>query len=370
VTSAAKQNILAIDARWLMTGIGRYTLNLLRHLRPITDDFYLRALTYSQNADTVAPYSDEVCVVSSAIYTLREQWEIPFAAASRGLLHVPHYNAPLLHRGPLVVTIADVTHLVDAHHKRKLMKRLYAEVMLRSVSARADHIFTVSEYSKGRICECLGVKPEKISVVYNGVGSEFRIAEQSSAPAMGEKISRIDGPYLLYVGNLKDHKNVGGLLRAFALLRGRNVDLKLVMIGGDGRGYQQVQETIANLGLSAHVLLRWSVPESELIEAYRGATMLVLPSFEEGFGLPVLEAMACGTPVACSATASLPEIGGDAVAYFDPHDVESIAESMARVFYSADLQQTLRTNGLLRAQQFSWQQSARQHCAVYRRFFN
>lgn len=362
---------LVLDARWLMTGIGRYTMNLLRELKPMDGSIHLRTITTAQHAATVSPFSDQVRVVNAPIYTVREQFVMPLAARSSDLLHVPHYNAPLLHRGPLLVTISDLTHILDTQFRRTLKSRLYAQPMLRIVAARADHIFTVSEYSKQRIIEYLRVAPAKVTVVHNGVAPEFHQLDHASARQQTCSSFGIDGPYLLYVGNLKPHKNVPGLLRALALLRaGNKLEHKLLIIGGDGLGRAAVERLARDLGLGDDVVVRWSVPEDSMAKAYCGADLLILPSFEEGFGLPVLESMACGTPVACSRAASLPEVADGAASYFDPHIEADIAEAIVCVLESSEMQQLLRARGLARAARFTRQQSARLHHAVYREFLN
>ncbi len=362
---------LVLDARWLMTGIGRYTMNLLRELKPMDGSIHLRTITTAQHAATVSPFSDEVRVVNAPIYTVREQFVMPLAARSSDLLHVPHYNAPLLHRGPLLVTISDLTHILDTQFRRTLKSRLYAQPMLRIVAARADHIFTVSEYSKQRIIEYLRVTPAKVIVVHNGVAPGFHPLDRASARQQTCSSFGIDGPYILYVGNLKPHKNVPGLLRALALLRaGNKLQHKLLIIGGDGLGRAAVERLARDLGLGDYVVVRWSVPEDRMAKAYCGADLLILPSFEEGFGLPVLESMACGTPVVCSRAASLPEVADGAASYFDPHIDADIAGAIVRVLESSELQQLLRARGLARAARFTGQQSARLHHAVYREFLN
>jgi glycosyltransferase involved in cell wall biosynthesis len=362
---------LAIDARWLVTGIGRYTLNLLRHLRPLTTGFHLQCVTMAQHAETIAPYSDGISIVNASIYTLREQFELPRALHASDLLHVPHYNVPLFRRGPLLLTIGDLTHLLDPRHRRNIKTRLYAEVMLRLAAARADHLFTFSEYSKRHIVERLGVPANRVTVMYSGAGEEFSPGDKAPARARTAQRFAVDGPYLLYVGNLRPHKNADGLLRCLALLRSRNqLETKLLVLGGDGVGHESYEKRIVELGLAKDVVLRWAVPEAALIDAYRGAELLVLPSFEEGFGLPVLEAMACGTPVACSWSASMPEVGGDAAAYFDPYSDEDMARAISRVLGSEELQAAMRAKGLLQAKQFTWQRCAALHHEVYRRFLN
>ena len=369
--SSNGRKTLVLDARWLFTGIGTYILNLLRHLKGMDASICLRVLTTRQHARTVLPFCDELVVVDVPIYTFREQFEVPWASRHSDLLHVPHYNAPLLLSGPLLVTIADLTHLLDIRYRATLKSRCYARPMLRLVAKRADHIFTVSEYSKQQIVAHLEVVPEKVTVAHCGVSQEFCPANRQWACREVGSVLGIRAPYVLYVGNLKPHKNVGALLRAFALLRARTKLDHMLLIIGEGRDARAALERDARaLGIANHVVFHGSVPQHLLVSAYCAADLLVLPSFQEGFGLPVLEAMACGTPVACSRAASLPEVAGEAALYFDPGSDEDIASAMLSGLDNPQLQQELRARGLSRAAQFTWQHAAQVHHSVYRSFLN
>jgi glycosyltransferase involved in cell wall biosynthesis len=368
---SAARNTVAVDARWLFTGIGTYTLNLLRHLKELDGGLCIRALTTRANARAVRPFCDEIAIVDAPIYTLREQIGVPWASRHSGLLHVPHYNFPLLRRGPLLVTIADLIHLLDVHHRSTLKSLCYARPMLRMAAARADHIFTVSECSKRQIVEHLRVAPHRITVAYNGVSDHFRPVDRQWARRVVSTALGIRLPYILFVGNLKPHKNVGGLLRAFALLHARTrLDHMLLIIGGGRRAKEACERDAAALGIGDRIVFRSGVPEHLLVSAYGVADLVVQPSFQEGFGLPVLEAMACGAPVACARAASLPEVAGAAAVYFDPHSFEDMAFAMQRVLQDSELEKDLRARGLSRATQFTWQESARAHYRVYRSFLN
>ncbi len=361
---------VVIDARCLRTGIGTYTLNLVRGLKSF-GDFHLRALTLEAHKDTLHPFCDEVDVVNAPIYSFREQVEIARAAHPCDLLHVPHYNAPLLHRGTMLVSIHDLTHILDDSFRSTWKSRIYAQPMLRMVASNADHIFTVSEYSKRQIVEHLGVRADKVTVVYNGVSPQFFPESREDArQSVGQRYG-FDGPYLLYVGNLKPHKNVAGLLRAFARARGQSkIEHKLLVVGNDVAGRPQMMTLAKELGLNGSAVFVPSVAIESLPAIYSGADLTILPSFEEGFGLPIVESMACGTPVACSSAASMPEVGGAAAAYFDPSNVESIADVIEQVLSSRERMQEMRQLGIEQAARFTWESCARKHYEVYRGFLN
>ena len=362
---------LTLDARWLSTGLGTYTLNLIQELHRC-GEFDVHLLTLPENRERLAQYNYRITIVKSSIYSLREQIEIVRAARGSTVLHVPHYNAPLGFRGQLLVTIHDLNHILDQSYRRTLRSWVYARPMLRAVAARADHIFTVSEYSKQQILQYLGADPDKITVVYNQVAPHFFPAvSRSAARACINRLVSFSGPYVLFVGNLKPSKNVGGLLKAFALMKKRSqLPHRLLLVGDDAHGRPLLEALTRSLGLGEFVVFVRRLGGNLLRDAYSGADLTVLPSFEEGFGLPVLESMACGTPVACSRAASLPEVAAEAAEYFDPHDIDSIATAVEKVLLSSDRRRQLQSQGRQRAAWFTAERCWRPHLEVYRQFIN
>jgi len=357
-----------LDVRMLSTGIGTYTLNLISELVK-QKNFPLRLLTSPQDREVLSQFNREIKVIDAPIYSFSEQLQVPRAVGSSDVLHVPHYNAPLLRKGTLLVTIHDLNHILDHTYRRTIKSMLYAQPMLRLVARRANHIFTVSEYSKRQIIEHLGVGAERISVVYNGIGAHIFPEDRDVARANTNRDFGFSGPYILFVGNLKANKNVQGLLQAFAILQQRSkVSHRLLIVGDDATGRQSLMELTRELKLEDKVVRVPHVGHQRIRSLYSGADLTVLPSFEEGFGLPVVESMACGSPVACSRSASLPEIGGDAAEYFDPHDPESIAAAIETVLLSSDRWRELQKLGLRQACRFSREDFAQRHLAVYRRF--
>src|SRR5258708_2200223 len=320
---------VTIDARWLAGGIGTYTKQLLAGVCQSPDGFEVQAITRQRDAKLVAQWCPRVKVIKAPTYTFREQLAIPWAAKGCDLLHVPHYNAPLLHRGPLLVSILDLIHITDPVYSRNFRSWVYARPMLNLVARKADHIVTISEYSKAQIVERLGVQAEKVTAIHCGVNGQFRCVDRKEAYAAVSEALGIQEPYLLFVGSLKPHKNIFTLLQAFALLRKRHdIRQRLLIVGDDAR---------------------W---KSLLIE---------------GFGLAVVEAMGRGTPVVCSRAASLPEVAGDAALYFDPASAEELADTIEKLLSSSELQESLRAKGLERARQFTWEESTRKHVELYRR---
>ncbi|MCI0724723.1 MAG: glycosyltransferase family 4 protein [Acidobacteria bacterium] len=362
---------IVIDARWLHSGIGTYVSGLVRSLGRDRNGLRLKTIVRQQDVGRFAPFCDEVEVVNTTIYTLREQIQIPWAARRCDLLHVPHYNAPLLYAGKLVVTICDLVHISEPSLRWTLKSWLYARPMLHLVARKADHIVALSAHVKAEIVERLGVSPAKVSVIHCGVDSQFRPLEPKDCAETVASELGITRPYILFVGNLKPHKNVPTLLRAFALLRSRrNFDHRLVVVGEDAQGTPELKQEASHLGLDSAVSFLPHVPDRLLPKVYGAADLLVVPSTMEGFGLPVVEAMACGTPVICSRAGSLPEVAGDAAEYFEAPSVEELAESIGRVLASPERQMVMRQKGLERVRHFSWEKCAKQHIEVYRQLLN
>ena len=361
---------IAIDARFLTTGLGTYTFNLLKNLNR-DDRIKIRALTRQEHVEALAPYCDEFKIVTARMYGTAEHIAIARAASGCDLLHATHYNIPLSYRGAILVTIHDLTHLLDKSFKKTLKSMVYAYPMLRVATSRAAHIVTVSEYSKRNLIQLFGVPERRISVIHNGVGSEFYPDTPHLSTRTISQVLGLKGPYLLFIGNLKPHKNVGGLLRAFKLLSERSsFDQKLLIVGDDAVGMPSLVNLSEQLKLQERVLFAGWVGQQYVRDLYCGASMTIVPSFEEGFGLPVLESMACGTPVACSTAASMPEVGGDAVEYFDPASPESIATSIECLLSCSDRRAELRNRGIERAKKFSWEASGKAHLALYKALTN
>lgn len=359
---------VTIDARWLVGGIGTYTRNLLQEFQHLANGLEIQAIVRQGDSASVREFCPDVTVVDEPIYTLREQLLIARASRHCDLLHVPHFNAPLLHRGPLIVSIMDVIHLSSSAYRRNLSTFFYAWPMLNAVARKADHIVTVSNYSKNEIVRTLGISESKITVIPCGVSKEFCGHSTLSSSCDAARILGIQFPYLLYVGNLKPHKNVGTLLRAFAhLCNARGLRHSLLIVGDDARWRSSLVEECVRLGIRDSTIFVPRVSQSLLPLIYASADLVVMPSTVEGFGLPVLEAMACGTPVVAAFAASLPEVAGDAALYFDPASPEELAIQIECILQSRDLQSSLRYKGMQRASQFTWRQSAQHHIALYNR---
>ncbi len=259
----------------------------------------------------------------------------------------PGFNPPLTlpfwPTAPFIFTLHDLIH-VNYPAESSLAKRFYYQRVVRPAAKKAFKVLTVSEYSKNEIVSWAGIPSDQVEVVYNGVGSAFTQA--------GAK-RQTSHKYLLYVGNQKPHKNVGGLLHALAILRG-DFDIRLAITG---EATAETTSQIEALGLQDQVEFLGKLSDEQLATAYRGAEATVLASAYEGFGLPVVESMACGTAVVCSNVTSLPEIAGDAAQLVNI-DAASIAAGIASLLNDQTLQTTLIARGLRRAANFTWEATA------------
>jgi glycosyltransferase involved in cell wall biosynthesis len=237
--------------------------------------------------------------------------------------------------------------------------------MMNACSRLAARIITDSQYSRNEIVRYLHVDPAKIEVIYPGVDSGFcRITDSTQLDAVRSRYG-IDRDYVLCVGICKPRKNHAGLLRAFRRLLDSGSRAQLVIAGPMGEGEHVLRRLADALGIAEQVVFTGFVDEPDLRALYSAACVYACPSFYEGFGFTVLEAMACGTPVVCSSATSLPEVAGKAALYFDPHNPEQMAGQVLRIFSDAALRASLVERGRLNLQRFNWADTARQTLAAY-----
>jgi glycosyltransferase involved in cell wall biosynthesis len=366
---------LAIDARkWRDYGIGTYVRNLVRHLACLDREttYYLFCngsdqATLRDLAENFVPVVDD-----SGGYGLREHFSIPLKLRRLGveLFHSPHYVLPLLNRTPAVVTIHDCIHLLFPEYLPNRMAWRYARYMLASAIRRSASILTVSEASRRDILRFHpDADPDRIHVVPNAIDPALLEKPSEEETARIRERYQIRGRFLLYAGNIKPHKNLERLIAAFGVLKRdpELADLKLFIIGDEITRYGSLRRGVEAAGVRQDVRFFGFVPDRTLAGLYRLASIFVFPSLYEGFGLPPLEAMACGTPVVTSRISSLPEVAGDAAFLVDPYSVDDIARGIRSLLVDSDLAATLVRRGRARAQRFSWERSVREIHSVYMR---
>ncbi len=340
---------IAIDARMIqMSGIGTYIKTLMGH------GIYDIALGDEKD---ILKYDKSVKVInySDKIYGAGEQLHFPFKELKKSradLLHVPHYNVPVFYRGKLAVTVHDMIHLVLPQFLPNKFAYLYAKFLIGYAVHKADVVFTVSENSKKDILRFYKVREDKIVVVYNAVDAKFTHRDRREVEYLIDKYNLPKNKkVIMYVGNLKPHKNLPRLLEAYSKMSGReNTCLVLV---GKAFDSEDLTPRIKSLGIEDSVVRTGIIVDNELVDFYNLADLFVFPSLYEGFGIPPLEAMACGTPVVCSNNSSLPEVVGDAAYMFDPYEEKQIGDAMEKVLYDDTLADALIERGYKRAAMFT-----------------
>lgn len=264
--------------------------------------------------------------------------------AGNDLFFSPGYNTPLFCPAPFVFAIHDLSHIFCPENSSPSIRLYYATVMKRACH-RAAGIVTVSEFTRQQIVDWAGVPAESVVNVKCGVDSAFR---------PGEQPYELPFPYLLCVSNRKLHKNEFRIVEAFA---DADLDPRIHLVF-TGCETSNLRSQIEAKKQSSRIDFLGTVPESELPSLYRGAEAMIFPSLYEGFGLPVLEAMACGTPVVTANVTAMPEVAGDAAMLVDPTSVEQIAKAMERIVSDTVLRRQLQDKGLVRAREFSWVRTA------------
>ena len=359
---------LAFDLRRIGNpGIGRYMKCLTEAVvLQAPEHEYLLILPEGGEALVDAPAAIKI-FPRLKYYSLREQIELPRILARHkiDLLHSPHFLLPLVRPCPVVATVHDVVYLACAQDLPSRAGRLYYHGMMQACSRLAARIITDSEHSRKDIERVLGADPAKIEVIYPGVDQQFfRVTDPVRLGAVRSNYG-LDHDYILCVGIYKPRKNHAGLLRAFRRMLENGANTQLVIAGPMAEGEPVLRRLAAELGVSERVVFTGFVDEPDLPALYSAACVCACPSMYEGFGFTVLEAMACGTPVVCSSTTSLPEVAGDAALYFDPLKPEDIAAQLLRVLGDERLRASLVERGRLNLKRFNWAETARQTLAVY-----
>jgi alpha-1,3-rhamnosyl/mannosyltransferase len=279
------------------------------------------------------------------------------------LVHCTGIYAPLVTDRPVVLTVHDlaIRHLPEAFPA--LNRRLGWHVWAR-LARRANHFIAISHATRGELIEQLGLAPEKVSVVHHGVGGPFRAVDAIEVERVRDAYS-LPREYFIAVGTIEPRKNLARTLQAFRLMRGNGGDAHLAVVGAAGWGEDNLVQQLATGGFGPSVHYLGRIPDAHLAALYGGAVGLVYPSLYEGFGLPVLEAMACGCPVVTSARGGLPEAAGAAAVLVDPLSVDEIADALRALLMQPSQTRELARRGQQHAASFTWQRTAEETLAVY-----
>jgi alpha-1,3-rhamnosyl/mannosyltransferase len=343
-------------------GIGRYVRSLAAAALPLLGrDERLTLLVDPQQPLHLAGATS--AHVASSPFSLGQQWRIPRATAAldADLYHSPYYLMPYLPRAKTVLTVYDVIPLrypQFSSARSRLLFRLTTRLALRA----ARHVIAITENARQDFITEFGVRPQRITAIPLGVDPSFAPASEQAIAALRAK-HNLPARFALYLGSNKPHKNLLGLVEAWLELPPSGAGL--VVAGAWDERYPEARQ-LAEARQAGTICWIGPVAENDLPALYTAADAFVFPSLFEGFGLPVVEAMACGAPVICSNTTALPEVAGDAAVLVNPSDGAALAAALARVLGDAGLREALRAKGLARATQFSWAHTAAETLRIYR----
>ncbi len=369
---------IVVDGRlWNESGLGRYIRNLILQLQELdnVDEYFVLHLQKDFDRINYTNPKFHKILVDVKWYGVSEQIKLPkiIKSLNPDLVHFPHFNVPIFYKGKFVVTIHDLIHqhfqtrstttLNPLLHTVK--KAVYKKIFSHAVK-KSFQIIVPSEFIKNQLISEWDVAENKISVTYEGVEETIvnlvKNVKDEDFKELAVKFE-IRKPYLFYVGNAQPHKNLSNLINVFVRLKDKYPDLALVLSGPDHYFWQKLKTTT----LAKHVIFTRFISDQDLVTLYKNAEMFVMPSLEEGFGIPILEAMACDCPVVSSNTASLPEVGGSAAIYFDPQNENDMAGKITKVIDNEKLRKELISRGRKRYKVFSWQKMAEQTLEIYQK---
>jgi glycosyltransferase involved in cell wall biosynthesis len=367
---------ITTDCRYInASGIGRYIQNIVSRIIK-EDEFNFNLIVQEKDINKFGflKHSNVNLIIDdSKMYSVQEQINIPLKVPKSDIFWHPHYNIPILpiNAQHIVVTIHDMYHMVNIR-EFNLIQQIYIKNVMKNAVRKANKIITISNFSKQEIIKYTGVSSKKIKVIYPAVDTaQFKALEDKEF--LYEKILQkynISKRFILYVGNVKPHKNVVGLLNAYAIAKKYLPnDLKLV-IAGESENFiskiTNISKIISDLSMSSDVIFTGYIEDADLPVLYNLAEFFVFPSLYEGFGLPPLEAMACGCPVIASSVASISEACGDAVLYCYPYNTDGITQKIVQLAKDDNLKSTLRKKGLEKVKIFSWDKAAEEHIKLFK----
>ncbi len=364
---------IGVDVRMFYhrtAGIGSYTIQLLTALSKIdAENEYLLLQHRRQPRPVIDAHRFSRVTLFTPAHHRFEQWPLSVETAllNLDLIHSPDFIPPLHNRIPAVITIHDLAFLLYPKFVTADSARYYGQV--EDAVKRANRIIAVSQSTRNDIIKLLGAPESKIDVIYEAAAPFYRSISreqaQQSLQAAGIPFSK---DFILFVGTIEPRKNLTSLIRAYHILRNDyHHELPLVLAGAPGWLSDDVHALVNELGLEKHVHFLGKTANKHILALYNLTTVLAHPAHYEGFGLPPLEAMACGAPVVCSDAGSLPEVVGDAALLVPPEDVEAWAAALHRVIDDERLQDDLSQKGVARAKTFSWEKAARETLETYRK---
>ncbi|MFA5500375.1 MAG: glycosyltransferase family 1 protein [Candidatus Omnitrophota bacterium] len=352
------------DARMIdHPGIGRYIKCLLPLLAE-DKELDLHILGQRERIKKALGMVNNIIDFNAPIYSIREQ--VGFLRLKKiignDILHVPHYNIPVLKKFNLVVTLHDIIHILYPTGAKNKAASIYMKYMVKKALSSAEQVICVSNSTKESIEKLFGIQGGNLTVIYEGIDKVFsRITDQEYLDSIREKY-KLPERFILYVGSIRRHKNITGLLAAFEQFTKRVPDIWLVIAGRYSQPINLKRPRVLYLGEVAS--------DADLAGIYNQACCLFNLSSYEGFGLTILEAQACGVPVICSDIAPHMEIGGDGIAAVEPSYIDQIYENLYNVLFEQDIRSRLISRGTENAARFNWQSTAKKTIEVYKRLYN
>lgn len=369
--SGRRRKRIGIDARFYglgSAGLARYTQELVEHIAraktPHTFVIFIR--TEDQSHFRSQRKNLEVRTTDIPHYSIREQVFLKqeLEAANLDLMHFTNFNFPLWYRDPFIISINDLTLLrFSGRSKFSRLKVGPMRHVMQVGAKRSLDILTYSEYQRRLITKTFGVPASKVRPIYLAVDEQFRVVGQPTVEKFCQKRG-LTKPFVMYTGQWREHKNLVRLIKAFKLVK-EAFDGKLVLVGKKDSAFPIIPQTIAEQGLADDVILTGFVEDAELPLYYNAAEVFAFPSLAEGFGLPPLEAMACGTPVASSHSGPMPEILGEAADYFNPRSTKDVADTLLTLLSDARRRDRFRRRGLIQVKKYSWSKTAAETLASY-----
>jgi len=351
--------MISIDVRFINdSGIGRYIKSIVPLLPKYLNERIKLLKNHGTHLNNNLRGDDFYYTnISSSYYTLFEQFEIPFKLKNdTSLLWTPHYNFPCLRKGTNVVTVHDLAHLALQDMLGSPLKNFYSRTMFKMLSKKVDKVICVSNFTRNELIKYTDINPDKIEVIYNGLEDYWFNIKKEIPPE--------SSPFLLYVGNIKPHKNLKTLVKSFLHILDK-IPHNLILVGKkegfiteDGEINELVNEAPERIKFTGYI------SDKKLQQYYAYAEAMIFPSLYEGFGYPPLEAMACGTPVIVSDSASMPEICGDAAYYFDPHDIDELSFKIQNLLFDNELTRNFITKGYSQAKKYRIEECAQETARV------
>lgn len=363
---------IAIDARKIRDyGIGTYIRNLVRELSELDRENQYLLLTGPRGREVLHDLPENFRVVTqrAPVYSMRElvtvSWQL--LKLDVDLFHATHYVLPAVVPCKAVVTIHDIIHLLYPEFLPNRLAFTYAMWMIRRSLQRGDRILTVSHNTRQDLMSYFKVGGQKIDVVYNGIESSFSQSLDEEDLARWMTNLGLEQPYVLFVGNPKPHKNLDSIVKAYArALELKDFPHRLVCVGDRSGIEGKIRQRAEQLGISDRIVLLGHVAQEALPAIYQGAALFLYPTLYEGFGLPVIEAMASGVPVITSNTSSLKEIAAGYADLVSPLDIEGMAQTILQCLGDEEHATTLSKLGRQRALDFDWRRAAEDTLNIYR----